>query len=141
MQPTRSPRRRRLIAAVTLVGGLVFATAAASAAPAMHDGSFATAFFSDVDHDAIQQAFDDCKDDGWQDQTRDDGSSFENQGLCIAYFIAAAHGDNDHGDPANFVGPFDKEECKNGGWQSLSREDGSTFKNQGDCIQYANTGK
>jgi len=31
--------------------------------------------------------------------------------------------------------------CKNNGWQSLSRFDGSLFKNQGDCIQYVNTGK
>ncbi len=32
-------------------------------------------------------------------------------------------------------------ECKKGGWQDLSRDDGSGFKNQGDCMQYANTGK
>ena len=31
--------------------------------------------------------------------------------------------------------------CKNNGWQSLARAGGSTFKNQGDCIQYVNTGK
>lgn len=31
--------------------------------------------------------------------------------------------------------------CKNDGWQQLTRADGSTFKNQGDCIQYVNTGK
>ena len=31
--------------------------------------------------------------------------------------------------------------CKNGGWQSLTRTDGSIFKNQGDCIQYVNIGK
>lgn len=31
--------------------------------------------------------------------------------------------------------------CRKGGWQSLTRADGSTFKNQGDCIQYVNTGK
>jgi hypothetical protein len=31
--------------------------------------------------------------------------------------------------------------CKNGGWQTLRRSDGSTFKNQGDCIQFVNTGK
>lgn len=37
--------------------------------------------------------------------------------------------------------PLNKDECKNGGWQNLSRADGSTFKNQGDCIQYVNTGK
>ncbi len=35
----------------------------------------------------------------------------------------------------------DKDQCKNGGWQTLSRSDGSSFKNQGDCIQYVNTGK
>jgi hypothetical protein len=33
-----------------------------------------------------------------------------------------------------------KDACKNGGWESLTREDGSSFKNQGDCIQYSNTG-
>jgi hypothetical protein len=31
--------------------------------------------------------------------------------------------------------------CKNNGWQTLSRADGTTFKNQGDCIQYVNTGR
>jgi hypothetical protein len=31
--------------------------------------------------------------------------------------------------------------CKNGGWQQLVRADGSHFVNQGDCIQYVNTGK
>jgi hypothetical protein len=34
-----------------------------------------------------------------------------------------------------------KDDCKNGGWQSVFRADGSAFKNQGDCIQYVNTGK
>jgi hypothetical protein len=34
-----------------------------------------------------------------------------------------------------------KDGCKNNGWQSLSRADASSFKNQGDCIQYVNTGK
>ena len=37
--------------------------------------------------------------------------------------------------------PTNKEQCKNGGWQNLARANGTTFKNQGDCIQYANTGK
>jgi hypothetical protein len=27
--------------------------------------------------------------------------------------------------------------CKDGGWQNLVREDGTTFKNQGDCVSYA----
>jgi hypothetical protein len=35
----------------------------------------------------------------------------------------------------------DKNNCKSGGWKDLERADGSSFKNQGDCIQYVNTGK
>jgi hypothetical protein len=34
-----------------------------------------------------------------------------------------------------------RDGCKAGGWQHLSRADGTSFKAQGDCIQYANTGK
>jgi hypothetical protein len=34
-----------------------------------------------------------------------------------------------------------KEQCKDGGWQGVFRANGSAFKNQGDCIQYVNTGK
>lgn len=33
------------------------------------------------------------------------------------------------------------EQCMNGGWQFVKRADGTSFKNQGDCIQYVNTGK
>ncbi len=40
-----------------------------------------------------------------------------------------------------FVVATDKDACKSGGWASLYRADGTTFKNQGDCIQYVNTGK
>lgn len=37
---------------------------------------------------------------------------------------------------------FDFEpSCKGGGWQTLSRPDGSTFKNQGACRKYQKTGK
>ena len=35
----------------------------------------------------------------------------------------------------------DKDQCKNGGHIDAKRADGSSFKNQGDCIQYVNTGK
>jgi hypothetical protein len=34
-----------------------------------------------------------------------------------------------------------KDQCKDGGWQNVKRADGTSFKNQGDCIQYVNTGK
>jgi hypothetical protein len=37
--------------------------------------------------------------------------------------------------------PPSKDACKKGGWETYTRADGSTFKNQGDCIQYVNTGK
>ena len=34
-----------------------------------------------------------------------------------------------------------KDQCKDGGWQTLKRADGSSFKNQGDCVSYMNNGK
>lgn len=37
--------------------------------------------------------------------------------------------------------PTNKDQCKNGGWQTRTRPDGSSFRNQGDCIQYVNTGR
>lgn len=37
--------------------------------------------------------------------------------------------------------PANANDCKNGGWQIRTRLNGTTFKNQGDCIQYVNTGK
>ena len=40
-----------------------------------------------------------------------------------------------------FVVATDKDACKSDGWKNLFRADGSAFKNQGDCIQYVNTGK
>src|SRR5437868_15390854 len=33
------------------------------------------------------------------------------------------------------------DSCKNGGWQTQTRPDGSAFKNQGDCVSYTNTGR
>jgi hypothetical protein len=41
----------------------------------------------------------------------------------------------------NLTQPANKDACKKGGWENLGRADNTTFKNQGDCIQYANTGK
>jgi hypothetical protein len=34
-----------------------------------------------------------------------------------------------------------KDACKNDGWKTLRRADGSAFKNQGDCVSYASNGK
>ncbi len=33
-----------------------------------------------------------------------------------------------------------KSDCKNGGWQSLTDNNGHHFKNQGDCVSYFATG-
>jgi hypothetical protein len=37
--------------------------------------------------------------------------------------------------------PTDKNQCMNNGWKNVFRADGTSFKNQGDCIQFVNTGK
>jgi hypothetical protein len=37
--------------------------------------------------------------------------------------------------------PTTANQCKNGGWMTSVRADGTTFKNQGDCMQYVNIGK
>jgi hypothetical protein len=62
----------------------------------------------------------------------------------VGYFDKATIGVSNNDVVYDFE-PFqvatDKDACKGGGWQNLRRADGSTFKNQGDCIQYVNTGK
>jgi hypothetical protein len=37
--------------------------------------------------------------------------------------------------------PTSMDACKNGGWGNLTEQDGTPFKNQGDCVSYVNTGK
>lgn len=37
--------------------------------------------------------------------------------------------------------PTNANQCKNGGWQTRTRPDGSLFKNQGDCVSYTKNGK
>jgi hypothetical protein len=37
------------------------------------------------------------------------------------------------------VAPTNKEQCENGGWMTFTMP--RTFKNQGDCIRFVNTGK
>jgi hypothetical protein len=37
--------------------------------------------------------------------------------------------------------PQTKEDCKGGGWNDLVRANGTSFKNQGDCVSYVNTGR
>jgi uncharacterized repeat protein (TIGR03803 family) len=37
------------------------------------------------------------------------------------------------------LGPTNKDQCKNGGWQTFTAP--RIFRNQGDCIQFVNTGR
>ena len=37
-----------------------------------------------------------------------------------------------------FRTPLTKDDCKNGGWETLRAADGSSFKNQGQCVSYVN---
>ena len=37
--------------------------------------------------------------------------------------------------------PLTRDDCKNGGWQTHTTSSGAAFQNQGQCIQYFNTGK
>ena len=37
-----------------------------------------------------------------------------------------------------FRGPASKDDCKDGGWKNLRDENGEPFKNQGQCVSYAN---
>jgi Flp pilus assembly pilin Flp len=41
-------------------------------------------------------------------------------------------------DPEDDWKAFDRNDCMNGGWQSLTEENGPAFSNQGQCVSYAN---
>ena len=40
-----------------------------------------------------------------------------------------------------FPTPTNISQCKNNGWGTLTRADGTRFENQGECIRYVNTGR
>ena len=37
--------------------------------------------------------------------------------------------------------PTNADQCKNGGWMTLTRPNGTLFKNQGDCVSFTKTGR
>ena len=57
--------------------------------------------------------------------------------FCVAHCTAAI----DNVSLLSVIEAGSVSACKNGGWQHLTRADGTTFTNQGDCIQYVNIGK
>ena len=82
----------------------------------------------------------------YNDEIRDAAeASFERESSATTLFSPDAYRSSDH-DPV-IVGlgfrsfPENRKECKKGGWKNLYRADGSSFKNQGRCIRYVNTGK
>lgn len=56
-------------------------------------------------------------------------------------FIVGVSGSSTTYDFEPYVTASNKSDCKNGGWQNARRSDGGSFKNQGDCVSYTNTGR
>jgi hypothetical protein len=74
----------------------------------------------DTDGDGVPDAIDNCPTTPNANQADTDGDGI--------------------GDVCDHVGPpTNKDQCKNGGWQTFDTP--RRFKNQGDCIQYVNTGR
>ena len=44
-----------------------------------------------------------------------------------------------YGEPSTIGPPTDADPCKGGGWREFNFP--KSFKNQGDCIRFVNTGK
>ncbi len=66
-----------------------------------------------------------------------------NPGLTCAVdrFVVGVGGAETTYDFEAFRTPSSHRECRDGGWQTLRRDDGTAFRNQGDCVVYAKTGR
>ncbi len=62
-------------------------------------------------------------------------------GNVDGFRIATSSSDTTYDFEAAPPTPTSKDQCKNNGWKTLQRANGTTFKNQGDCVSYTNTGK
>ena len=87
------------------------------------DGTTTFDFEADSDGDGVGDSGDNCPNTANPDQ-----EDFDNDGIGDAC-------DSVQGPPTS------KDDCKNGNWAFWTRANGSSFKNQGDCIQYVNTSK
>lgn len=67
-----------------------------------------------------------------------DGQPIESVGTDGEIIVAGGPSPTPTATPAP-AGPTSKEQCKHGGWRNFTFP--RVFKNQGDCIQFVNTGK
>ena len=56
-------------------------------------------------------------------------------------FVVGVDGNTTTYDFELFVAASSKDDCKDGGWRTVKRANGTSFKNQGDCVSYTNNGK
>lgn len=114
-------------------------------------------FEPDTDNDGVGDGRDNCPADPNSDQTDTDGDGIgdacdldddgdgiadTNDNCPLVPNPDQADFDQDGiGDACDALTgpPVSREQCKDGGWARFN--DPRTFKNQGDCIQYFNTGK
>jgi predicted extracellular nuclease len=111
----------------------------------------------DDDNDGVLDGVDNCPFTANSDQADTDGDGFGNtcdfdddgdgvlDSIDNCPLVANPNQADSDGDGKGDVcdaaigPPVNKDQCKNGGWQLFNVP--KTFKNQGDCIQYVNTGK
>lgn len=119
--------------------------------------SFVVARLADFDSDGVSDTVDNCPNAGNPNQSDNDrdgigdvcDSDDDNDGVAdttdnCPLVANPNQSDFDHdgiGDACDLQTgpPRDKEQCKNGGWMRFDTP--RKFKNQGDCIQFANTGR
>ncbi|HEX8500290.1 MAG TPA: thrombospondin type 3 repeat-containing protein [Pyrinomonadaceae bacterium] len=103
----------------------------------------------DADNDGVTDSADNCPTTPNTDQANADGDAQgdvcdpddDNDGVLDG---ADACPGTPAGTPVGASGctlVTSKEQCKDGGWQTLTRANGTTFKNQGDCVSYMSSGK
>jgi predicted extracellular nuclease len=78
----------------------------------------------------------------YNDALRDPGeAAFERESGALPLYHADPYRSSDH-DPIvvgldlAFPTPAVRSDCRDGGWRSLRRDDGSAFENQGQCIRF-----
>lgn len=120
--------------------------------PGQEDGDNDTigdACDSDVDNDGVNNGDDNCPAVPNADQADFDGDGAGD--ACDADIDGDGVGNDTDLCPFTPVGTVvgstgcpaavNADQCKNGGWMNLTRLNGTSFKNQGDCVSYTKNGK